>query len=120
MPKYLGHGTYTAEGWKGLEKEAPTRRRDFIANFLASVGGRLEAFYFTFGEYDFVWIADYPDSITAAAVAVAVQESGMVKSHQTLLLTAEDMDAALKKHVDYRAPGRGQAGRHPTSSKGNL
>jgi uncharacterized protein with GYD domain len=107
MPKYLGHGTYTGEGWKGVQKESPTRRRDVIANFLASVGCNLECFYFAFGEYDFVWIADYPDSITAAAASVAAQESGMVKSHQTLLLTAEDMDAALKKHVDYRPPGRG-------------
>ena len=106
MPKYLGHGSYTADGWKGLEKELPTHRQEFIANFLASVGGKLESFYFTFGEHDFVWIADYPDDITAAAVAVAVHESGMVKSHQTPLLTAEDMDAALKKHVAYRAPGR--------------
>jgi len=57
------------------------------------------------GKIYFIWIADYPDNITAAAVAVAVQESGMVKSHQTLLLTVEDMDAALKKPVDFRAPG---------------
>ena len=41
MPKYLGHGSYTAEGWKGLEKESPTHRREFIAKFLASVGGKL-------------------------------------------------------------------------------
>ena len=105
MPKYLGLGSYTAEGWKGIEKEHPTHRREFIANFLASVGGKLESYYFTVGDHDFVWIADYPDHITAAAIAVAVQESGMVKSHQTLLLTADDMDAALKKHVAYRAPG---------------
>jgi uncharacterized protein with GYD domain len=105
MPKYLGHGSYTAEGWKGLQKETPTRRRDFIANFLASVGGKLESFYFAFGEHDFIWIADYPDNITAAAVAVAVQESGMIRSHQTPLLTVEDMDAALKKRVDFRPPG---------------
>ena len=106
MPKYLGHGSYTAEGWKGLEKESPIHRREFMTNFVTSVGGKLEIFYFTFGEHDFVWIADYPDHITAAAVAVAVQETGTVKSHQTPLLTVEDMEAAFKKHVAYRAPGR--------------
>jgi len=106
MPKFLGHGSYTAEGWKGVEKETPTHRRDFVAKFLETVGGKLEVFYFAFGEHDFVWIADYPDVATAAAVAIAVQESGMIKGHQTLLLTAEELDAALKKHVDFRAPGR--------------
>jgi uncharacterized protein with GYD domain len=107
MPKFLGRGSYTAEGWKGLEKESPTHRRDFIAKFLESVGGTLETFYFTFGEDDFVFIADYPDAGTAAAVAIAVQESGMIKSHQTLLLSVEEMEVALnKKNVHFRAPGR--------------
>jgi uncharacterized protein with GYD domain len=50
MPKYLGLGRYTAEGWKGIEKEHPTHRREFIANFLASVGGKLESYYFTVGD----------------------------------------------------------------------
>ena len=105
MPKFLGHGSYTAEGWKGLEKETPTHRRNFVANLLASLGGKLEIFYFTFGEHDFVWIADYPDIATSAAVAVAVQESGMIKSHQILLLTPEELDAALKIRVPFRSPG---------------
>jgi uncharacterized protein with GYD domain len=106
MPKFLGHGSYTAEGWKGVEKETATHRRDFVAKFLQSVGGKLETFYFTFGEHDFVWIADFPDAATAAAVAIAVQESGMIKSHQTLVLTVEEMDVALRRRVDFRAPGR--------------
>jgi uncharacterized protein with GYD domain len=107
MPKFLGHGNYTAEGWKGLEKETPTHRRDFVAKFLESVGGKLESFYFSFGEHDFVFIADLPDAGTAAAVSIAVQESGMVKSHQTLLITVEELEAALKKkHAPYRPPGR--------------
>ncbi len=106
MTKVLGHGGYTAEGWKGLEKETARHRRDFISKFLESVCGKLESFYFTFGEHDFVFIAEFPDAGTAAAVAIAVQESGMIKSHQTLLLTAEELDVALKKHVDFRAPGR--------------
>ncbi len=117
MPKYLGHGSYTTEGWRGLQRESATSRRDSIANLLASVGGELERFYFAFGEHDFVWIADFPDNVTAAAVAVAVAASGMVRSQATLLLTVEEMDAALKKDVDYQPPGSGQAGAQPTSSE---
>jgi uncharacterized protein with GYD domain len=106
VPKYLGQGSYKTEGWKGLQKESATSRRDAIAKMLASVGGKLENFYFAFGEHDFIWIADFPDNITAAAVAVSVAASGMVKSQATPLLTVEDMDAALKKSVAYRPPGR--------------
>jgi uncharacterized protein with GYD domain len=106
MPKFLGLGSYAAEGWKGVRKESASARRDFVANLLASVGGKLESFYFAFGEHDFVFIADFPDTVTAAAVAIAVAEDGAVKSHATLLLTVEEIDAALKKPVHFRAPGR--------------
>ncbi len=106
MPKFLGLGNYTAEGWKGVQAESATSRRDFVANLFASLGGRLEAFYYAFGEYDFVFIADIPDNATAAATAISAAASGAIKSHLTLLLTAEDIDAALKKQVHFRAPGR--------------
>lgn len=106
MPKFLGLGSYTAEGWKGVQAESASSRREFVVNLLASVGGRLEAFYYAFGEYDFVFIADIPDNVTAAATSIAAAASGAIKSHLTLLLTAEDIDAAFKKQVHFRAPGR--------------
>jgi hypothetical protein len=76
--------------------------------------------YFAFGEHDFIWIADFPDNITAAAAAVPVACSGMVKSQATSLLTVEEMDAALKKHFDYRPPGASgtpSAGTAPTRTR---
>lgn len=105
MPKFLGLGKYTAEGWRGVKSESASARRDFVANLLTSVGGRLEAFYFAFGEHDFVFIADFPDNVTAAAVGISVAASGLVKSSETVLLTVEEIDAALKKQVHFRAPG---------------
>jgi hypothetical protein len=38
--------------------------------------------------------------------AIAVSASGLVKTRVTPLLTAEEVDAALKKTVAYRPPGR--------------
>ena len=46
MPKYLFHGTYTPEGYRGLMDEGGTKRREAAEKALASVGGSLEAFYF--------------------------------------------------------------------------
>lgn len=70
-----------------------------------SVGGQLEAFYFAFGDRDVYVIADFPDNESAAAMALAVNASGAVTTRTVVLLTPEDVDAAAKRSVEYRAPG---------------
>ena len=70
-----------------------------------SVGGRLEAFFFAFGDRDVYVIADFPDNESAAAMALAVNSSGAVTTRTVVLLTPEDVDAAAKRSVEYRAPG---------------
>ena len=34
------------------------------------LGGRIESFYYAFGEYDFVVIAEFPDNVSAGALSV--------------------------------------------------
>jgi uncharacterized protein with GYD domain len=51
-------------------------------------------------------IADLPDNATAAAMALAVGQSGLASTRTTVLLTMEEADAAAKKNVPYRGPGR--------------
>jgi hypothetical protein len=46
-----------------------------------------------------------PDNVTAAAVALAISQSGTASGKTVVLLTPEEMDAAAKKSVAYRAPG---------------
>ena len=46
-----------------------------------------------------------PDEITAAALSLAVNQSGKVRLTTYPLLTADDIDRAAKKTVAYRAPG---------------
>ena len=58
-----------------------------------------------FGGDDFLAIADLPDNASAAAISLAVSASGAIRSQTTVLLTPEEIDAAAKKTVDYRAPG---------------
>ena len=40
------------------------------------------------------------------AVALVAQASGSVKSRITVLVTPEEVDQAVKKHVDFLAPGK--------------
>jgi len=105
MPKYLIQASYTSEGAKGLLKDGGSKRRQAAEQAVKSAGGKLEAFYFAFGDSDAFLIVDAPDHATIAATSIAVNASGAVRSKTVVLLTPEEMDAAAKKGVKYSPPG---------------
>ena len=105
MPKYLFQTSYTNDGVKGLLKDGGSGRKAAAEQAVASLGGKLEAFYFGFGETDAYVIADLPDNSSAAALDLAVAAGGTVSVNTTVLIAPEEMDAAAKKSVTYRAPG---------------
>lgn len=105
MQKYLFHGSYTPEGLRGLMTEGGSKRIEAAKQALGSVGGSLEAFYFAFGEQDFYIIVNLPDNVTAASVLMAGNVSGTFHIEGVPLLTAEEMDAVVKKGVNFRPPG---------------
>lgn len=105
MPKYLIKVAYNADGAKGLLKEGGTSRRRIVQTLVESVGGKMEAFYFAFGEDDAYVIVDVPHQTDGLALTLAVNASGAVRLTTTPLIAAEDIDAAAKKVPAYRAPG---------------
>ena len=105
MPVYLLRGSYTREGYRGLVNEGGSGRREAAEQALASVDGRLEAFYFALGADDFLIIAELPDSPTTVAVSLAGKLSGAFDINATALLTPEEMDVAVSRSVDFRPPG---------------
>ena len=105
MKKYLIKGTYNPDGAKGLIQEGGTGRKTAIEKMLADMGGKVEAFYFAFGEDDVILIVEFPDDIAAVAVGLRVNAAGLVRISMTVLITPEDIDVASKKTVSYRAPG---------------
>jgi len=106
MPKYLIEANYVGEGVKGLLKEGGSSRRDAAERAVKSVGGTLEAFYFAFGESDAYVIGDVPDNVSMAALALTISAGGAVTVKTTVLMTPEEVDAAVKKSPSYRPPGR--------------
>lgn len=105
MPKFLIEASLTAQGVKGVQSEGGTSRRTAVTKAVESAGGQLESFYFAFGDRDVYVVADFPDNASAAAMALAVNSSGAVATRTVVLLTPEEVDAAAKSSVDYRAPG---------------
>jgi uncharacterized protein with GYD domain len=108
MAKFLIQAGYSHEGIKGVIKDGGTGRRTAVEAAVKALGGRLEAFYFAFGESDVVGIIDGPDNISTAAFALAVGATGALSRFKTtVLLTPEEVDQAAKKAAgaSYRAPG---------------
>ena len=105
MAKYMIQANYVGEGIKGLLKEGGSSRRDAVNKLLASVGGKVESFYYAFGDTDAYVIVDVPDNVTAAAIALTVGASGAVTLKTTVLMTPAEVDQATKKSPAYRAPG---------------
>ncbi len=105
MPKFMIKASYTPEGARGLLKEGGTARSAAVQKLIENIGGKVEAFYFAYGEDDAYVIADVPDATSGVAVSLAVNASGAVRLSTIPLITPEEMDAACKKSTPYRAPG---------------
>jgi len=105
MPKYLIVAKYTSPGVKGIVAKGGTARREAVEKLVAAMGGRLESFYFGFGDADAYVTVDLPDNTSAAAAALAVGASGMVGISTVVLLTPEEIDRAAATSVDYSPPG---------------
>jgi uncharacterized protein with GYD domain len=99
--------TYSPEGIKGVLKDGGTGRRAAVEAAVKSLGGKLEGFYYAFGDTDVFVLVDGIDNTTAAAFAMGVGSAGTLSGIKTtVLMTPEEIDQATKKTMSYRAPGR--------------
>ena len=106
MGKYLLEVSYTVEGTQGLLKDGGSKRRAAAQEAAQAVGGKIDAFYYAFGEHDAYLIVDFPDAVSAMALSMVVNAAGAVTIKTTPLLTVEDMDKAVKMKIQYRKPGQ--------------
>jgi uncharacterized protein with GYD domain len=106
MPKYLVEVKYTLDGIKGVKSEGGSARVTAATAAIEEQGGKVEAFYFAFGDNDAYVVADMPDNVSAAALGLIVSAAGGATTRTVVLLTADEIDAASKRKTLYRAPGR--------------
>jgi uncharacterized protein with GYD domain len=115
VPKYLIKASYTDEGAGGLLKDGGSTRRDAAEQALKTAGGKMEAFYFAFGNTDAFVIVDAPDHATVLAASLAINASGAVRTKTVVLLTPEEVNQAAHKSVAYQAPGQEEPQFRPIS-----
>ncbi|MDZ5446674.1 GYD domain-containing protein [Micromonospora sp. 4G57] len=106
VPKFLLQSTYTIDGLKGLITDGGTKRVEVVRNTIEASGGRLESMYFSFGKNDTYVLCELPDHKAAAALAIAIRAAGGVDSRITPVLTAEEVDEAVRAKEAYQPPGR--------------
>jgi uncharacterized protein with GYD domain len=66
----------------------------------------MESFDFAFGEDDVYTLVELPDNKAAAAVALAVNSTGLAHVRTVVLMSPEEVDAATKQDVGYTPPGQ--------------
>lgn len=113
MGKYAVLGGYTSEAWAKMI-ENPGGREAAVRKAAESVGAKLEQFFWSFGEDDYLGIIDAPDDLTAGAFAIAVGSSGSLRNLRTIkLITQEETRKLLEKAKTakgaYAPPGSREA-----------
>ena len=79
--------------------------RDLAEHLIQSFGGKLDAFYYAFGDTDAIMVADLPDAKSAVAASLIANSSGRVTLKTTPLVTVEEVDAATEMGANFRPLG---------------
>jgi uncharacterized protein with GYD domain len=106
MSLYMVQAAYTSQAWSAMSRK-PEDREKAVRDLVERAGGKLQNTYFSFGPFDVVVIFDAPDAPTAAAIAVAANNAGHLRSIQTtpLLTVSEAMEVMRKAGtLSYNAP----------------
>ncbi len=104
MAKYLFQVSYTADGIRTLLRDGGSKRRKVAEKLIQSVGGKIESYYYAFGETDIFIVFDAPDNASAAAASLVPSGVGVARVKTTVLLTPAEMDRAARKKVRYAPP----------------
>ncbi len=107
MAKFAIFFRFKGETIKALI-ERPSDRAAVVAKLCEGAGGRMDAYYLMFGEWDGFVIADLPDSRAAAATSLAVSSSGAFAQLQTHeLMESSDVAGVLATAatLTYTPPG---------------
>lgn len=110
MAKYAVFFSYSSDAWARMINN-PGDRTAAVRQVVEAVGGTLESAYWMFGDRDGIIIVDAPDSVTIAAVSIAVASTGALKHEETReLLTQQQLGQALEKAKNvaqvYQPPGQ--------------
>ena len=108
MSHFMVRWQFTSASGKALV-EKPHDRTGVAKALIDGFGGKLHSYYISFGEYDGLAICEFPDNIAAAACSLTATATGaFTRFESTMLLTASEAEAAMKKahntKTEYKPP----------------
>ncbi len=99
MTVYIAQGRYTREAIEGMINK-PEDRAEAVAALAKAVGGKLLAYYVTFGEYDFLAILQTgrgkSETDVMAALFVAAASGGVTNLKTTVGVSSKDAMKAMR------------------------
>ena len=97
MAHYMVQASYSQEALQRLTA-SPGPGGAAMKQAAEKFGGKVEATYFTFGDYDIVVILQLPDHITIAQAVMGVRSrGGVTKLKTTVLIPPEDAIEGMKR-----------------------
>ena len=97
MQIYICQGRYTASALKGMTTN-PENRSQTVRTLFRAAGGELLSWYLTFGEYDWMVIAEMPNERAMLSAVIAAAEGGSLTDLKTTIaLSAEDTVQAFQE-----------------------
>jgi len=95
MAKYIRLTNLTEEGRRNIGQS--TDRTDRMRELAEETGGSIEDVFLTFGPYDFVTVADFPDDESYAEFTLKASREGGYESQTLKAVEEGDYDSIIQK-----------------------
>jgi len=97
MGHYMVQFKYGPENFRGLVQN-PENRTEMVRQAMEGFGGRLHAFFYTYGEYDGVVLAEFADGESCLAFcAMIASKGGFAASKTTVLIDPDEARRAFQR-----------------------
>lgn len=94
MPTYITLLNYTEQGIATVEHSPD--RVEAAEELVEEMGGEFHSFHLTFGEYDGIAIAEFPDDETAAQYALTLGKAGNARTQTLKAFTQEEFETVVE------------------------
>lgn len=96
MPLFITQGRFTRDAVKGMLAK-PEDRAESAAKLFEKSGGKLLAYYMTFGEYDFLVVSEGPFEGVATSAIVVAAGGGVTDLKTTFAMSSREMKEAFAR-----------------------
>jgi len=95
VPVYIGLFKFSGQGITNI-KGSPSRIQD-THKLIETMGGKSIAQYSVLGEYDFVYIYEFPNDETAASFALALSSKGNIRTTTMRAFSLDEFSNIVSK-----------------------